>query len=489
MNHHTVAPLIPISLLLALGGCGSGGTVATNQARDGAEPVLPASDGSTTAAGERLACGLISGPGEDLLSALAATPDGGLIAAGTFEGRADLDPGADEEMRGQEDGRAAYVISLDAEGGVRWARDFGGPSIEVSALATAGEDTLVVGTFQGELDLGSGTTLRSDICGSGWELFVIKLNGRGETVWARAITGASWISGQDLALADDGSIRLAGTFEGTVDLDPGRGEVLRTAAGLKGAFVIALDSEGAFRWASTFGGDWLGSVLRLAAGPSGSVMVLGSFQGTLDLDPGQTEDLRRSRGSYDIFLVKLDAQGQARWARSFGGPGLESPRGMIARSDGSMVAAGDFEDSIDLDPGEGSAEHQVDAGSASFLVSLDGEGDFQWGSTQPAIGGLAALPDGSVLVGGSQGRAALTLRRISPLGEGDGSVELPLQSGDDPSASAAQVTSIRAVAARSPGQATIGGLLVTSLGGAVGSRHLSCRPQGGIDAFLLNVEF
>ncbi len=496
MNPRTAKPSILAAVALALAGCGSScGGVSEGQEthHPGAESAEPHDPEPAAPASEVRECLLLGGAGEDQVSALAATPDGGLIAAGTFEGRIDLDPGPGEEPRGQPGARAAFVVSLGADGELRWARDFGGPRIGVTDLAiTAEGEALVVGSFLDDIDLGPAAALRGHTGAGGWDLFLIKLSPGGDVVWARAISAPTWVGGQGVAVADDGSIRLAGTFEGAVDLDPGEGVAERTPDGLKGAFVVALDAGGTFQWASTLGSDWLGGVLRLAAGPAGTSVLMGSFQGSIDLDPGRETDAHQAAGSYDVFLLKLDAEGRAVWARAVGGPGLDVPGSLVVAPDGSLAAAGSFERTIDLDPGAGASEHRSEPGRTSFLVSLDSAGTFRWGLTSAFVGGLAVTPDGQVLAGttaiaAGEERGALGLLRLDTSGERVAEVSLPVEPAGR--GESELHTAINAVAAPSRDRVVVGGAVVGPIDGGEGGVRFRCRSTGGPDGFLLDLRF
>jgi hypothetical protein len=51
---------------------------------------------------------------------------------------------------------------------------------------------------------------------------------------------------------------------------------------------------------------------------NGNIYLVGSFTVAIDLDPGSGEDLHYTEGSTDVFLVKLTAEGDYVWGRSYG---------------------------------------------------------------------------------------------------------------------------------------------------------------------------
>ncbi|MEZ4315788.1 MAG: hypothetical protein R3F14_47835, partial [Polyangiaceae bacterium] len=67
-------------------------------------------------------------------------------------------------------------------------------------------------------------------------------------------------------------------------------------------------------WSAIFGDAALQRPLDMAIDPGGNVLLLGTFQGDMQVD----STLLSSKGSNDLFLIKLTPTGTVAWARSFG---------------------------------------------------------------------------------------------------------------------------------------------------------------------------
>ena len=63
-------------------------------------------------------------------------------------------------------------------------------------------------------------------------------------------------------------------------------------------------------------GNDIGS--SVAVDSSGNIYTTGTFQGTVDFDPGAGTTNLTSIGGYDVFVSKLDSSGNLVWAKSFG---------------------------------------------------------------------------------------------------------------------------------------------------------------------------
>ncbi|WP_437737687.1 hypothetical protein [Sorangium sp. So ce1335] len=166
-----------------------------------------------------------------------------------------------------------YVASLGPDGAHRWSRNLGGVEGEMhlgTAVDGAG-NVASLGFFTGTLEF-DGATLTSD----GYDVFVTKASVDGAPLFARRFAAAS-------ALAADaaGNTWLTGTF--TSDADYGCGPLTPRQVGL---FVAGLDPRGDGLCSASFEPSEFGGLSAIAVDPAGSLVVAGTFQGTIDLGDG-----------------------------------------------------------------------------------------------------------------------------------------------------------------------------------------------------------
>ena len=199
--------------------------------------------------------------------------------------------------------------------------------------------------------------------------------------WARTWGGSSDDWGCSVAVDGSGNAYVGGDFCGTVDFDPGPGVDKYSSNGSKDNFLSKFDSSGNFLWACTWGGggdDWGYSV---AVDGSGNAYVTGFFYGTVDFDPGSGVDNHTSVGDEDIFLSKLDSLGNFKWARTWGGIGLDSGEHVAIDVSGNAYVGGDFIGTVDFDPGPGVDNHSQCNGCGIFLSKFDSSGNLNWART------------------------------------------------------------------------------------------------------------
>lgn len=120
-----------------------------------------------------------------------------------------------------------------------------------------------------------------------------------------------------------GDLYISGYFESTVDFDPGLSTFNLTSNGNNDIFICKLNNSGNFLWAKSFGdvnNDYGNSV---TIDTKGYPLILGSFDGTVDFDPGPGTTIINAYGSNDVFINKLDPNGNFIWVKRIGGPGID----------------------------------------------------------------------------------------------------------------------------------------------------------------------
>ena len=206
-------------------------------------------------------------------------------------------------------------------------------------------------------------------------------------VWAKSMGGAGSDFGSAIAVDSSGNVHTTGAFgdrlNPTADFDPGPDTLNLTSNGRSDVFVSKLDSNGDFLWAKSIGGTDHDSGYGIAVDSGGNVHTTGAFRDTVDFEPGPgTFSLTSSVG--DVFVSKLDSNGDFLWAKSMGGTSLDQGNSIAVDSGGNVYTTGFFRGTVDFDPGPGTF-NLTGSGAAKFFVSkLDSKGNFLWAKS---IGG------------------------------------------------------------------------------------------------------
>jgi hypothetical protein len=134
-------------------------------------------------------------------------------------------------------------------------------------------------------------------------------------------------------------------------------------------------------WARTWGGTDLDEGFSTAIDGTGNVYVTGHFWGTVDFDPGAGVDNHTSNGGYDVFLSKLDPNGNFVWARTWGGSDEDHGYSIAIDGSGYAYITGSFGYTVDFDPGPGVDNHTSNGVWDAFLSKFDPNGNFIWART------------------------------------------------------------------------------------------------------------
>lgn len=263
-----------------------------------------------------------------------------------------------------------------------WAKATNGNNWDEANAITTDVDgnVYITGHFMETVDFDPGPNEKNLTAAGGLDIFIQKLDANGDFLWAYQLGGLSWDIGRAIATDKDGNLYTTGFFAGTVDFDPGPNEYNLVAGYYTGAaFIQKLDADGNFVWAHKIQGSYDTTPSDIAIDANNNVYTTGYFQGTADFDPGSgVEELSSVMSSPDIFIQKLDANGNFLWAKQMGGMIADEATSIAIAPDGGVYTTGYFNETVDFDPGPG-IDTLTSAGASSiFIQKLDTNGDFLW---------------------------------------------------------------------------------------------------------------
>ncbi len=233
-----------------------------------------------------------------------------------------------------------------------------------------------VGNFSGtaDFDPGSGVFNLTPFSISNDDAFISKLDADGNFLWVKQLGGPASTRGNGVTVDAAGNVYIVGDFEGTADFDPGAGTANLTPNGATDCYVCKLDANGNFVWVKQL--QDFGTAIAVK---DGQVYTTGYFAGTADFDPGAGTFNLTAGGTLDVFVHKMDTAGNFAWAVNMGGNGVMLSRGIAVDAAGNVHTIGDFNNTIDMDPGAGNSLHTPVDGFDAFVSKLDANGNFVWG--------------------------------------------------------------------------------------------------------------
>jgi len=371
--------------------------------------------------GEFVWAGRIGGNGNVVMYDIALDADNNVYTSLAFGNTVDFDPGPDtHNLSG-----AVAVSKLDSDGNFVWARHFTGGG-QGRAIAVDAGHVYVGGPLGNSTNFDPGGT---DFTLSGTlASFTAQLDLDGNFGWATSVDLSAQIDINNLAVDSAGNVYSSGNFLGGGDFDPGTGTTNLTSNGSHDVFVMKQDSAGDFAWAKQFGGGSQELAWGLAVDTSDNVFVAGTFFNTVDFDPNAgTANLTAS--STDVFVAKLNSDGEYQAAVKLGGSSSESANDVAVDPNGNVLTTGAFYSNLaDFDPGTGTQLLSTAGAGDAFVSKLDNNLTFVTG-----IAGLA-LSDaeldnitttGGIVIGDSSTGDVTVVAPISP----DNSDQLTVISG------------------------------------------------------------
>ena len=191
-------------------------------------------------------------------------------------------------------------------------------------------------------------------------------------MWAKNLTGSTaqdYTNWTTSTIDANENIYLTGRLSGTIDFDPGVGVHSLTSNGQQQAFFVEkLDSNGGFIWANSIGGN-AAYTEAIAIDTENSVYITGGFEGTVDFDPSASSSNLTSTGADDIFIQKMDTDGNFAWAQSMGGTDIDWGGAITLDQNNDILLTGDFLSTTDLDPGVGTANFTSTGSDEDVFVS------------------------------------------------------------------------------------------------------------------------
>jgi hypothetical protein len=266
---------------------------------------------------------------------------------------------------------------------VAWERSFGGSDYEyITQLQQTPDGGYILG---GQSRSGADGNKTSTNYGL-YDIWIVRINAQGRKLWERSFGGSGDDGLSTIALCTDGGFIVGGISD-----SPPSGNKTSPNYGSFDYWMLRLDASGNRLWERTFGGserDFLGGMAQTTDG--GFTVVGDSRSG---ISGNKASPNLGYAGSSDLWVLRLDANGQTLWERTFGDNDNDSGGGVQPTSDGGFMITG-----------------QTSAGALGlydgWLLRLDGDGNKLWertygGDQHEAFWGLVPTTEGGFFIGGS----------------------------------------------------------------------------------------
>jgi len=182
----------------------------------------------------------------------------------------------------------------------------------------------------------------------------------------------------EFAIDNQGDIISVGYTLGDIDLDPSTSNAIFQNNGQEDLFIQKVDAQGNYVWGKLIGGTERDYAYNVATDNSGNIYILGVFQSTVDFNEGGTGGVLTSNGDNDIFLLKLDNNGNFLWVKQIGGTEREFCREIKLDDNENVYLVGRYRQTVDFGLG-GTAHNLTSNGQGdTFILKMNSNGDYIW---------------------------------------------------------------------------------------------------------------
>ncbi len=362
----------------------------------------------------------IGGTQNDYIEIIQQTPEGSYILGGSSHSS---DTGNKSEKNKSATGEGAdyWIVKMQADGSIIWDKTIGGSKQEQLATVQLNPDgsILVGGTSDSPLGADKSEDAQGNYKFS--DFWVVKLRADGSKMWDKTIGGDLEDKLVTMESNRNGNFMLGGSSQSGIG-----GDKTEANKGQEDYWLVQLENKNldAAAWNMAYGGlghDALTTAIQTRDGG----YLAGGFSNS-DSSYFRTQN---SRGQHDYWIVKSNSFGQKLWDKRFGGSQNDYLNHLIQTQDGGYLLAGSSYSGKSGDKSEASKGNQdywivkVDAqGNKQWDKTFGGSGSdelvkiMELASGELVLGGTSNSPTSGDKTQGSQGRTDYWLVKISKNG-------------------------------------------------------------------------
>ncbi len=263
------------------------------------------------------------GNGNDGLENMLNTNDGGFLLTGWTDSQISGNK-TPAYLGGLND---FWVVKVNSNWDIQWQKSFGGNGNDL--LLTSSNTTdggALLGGWSDSSVSGNKTTNNN----GDKDIWVVKIDGNGNKVWDSNFGGTGIDYLKSITTTTDGGALLLGYTSSNIS-----GNKNTSSYGNGDLWVIKINSQGAKVWEKTYGGNGYDEPGMVKTFTDGSILVTGLSQSF-----ASGNKTSGNNGSYDGWVLKLNSTGDKVWERNYGGVGNETVRSTSILNDGSILIGG-----------------------------------------------------------------------------------------------------------------------------------------------------
>jgi hypothetical protein len=233
-----------------------------------------------------------------------------------------------------------------------WVKKADTFTLLTSKVDTAG-NFYTIGQFRGTLDVDLGISIYNltTVSPTIDEYFISKSDTNGNFIWAKKL--------------QDYTYSIAIDSMGNVFIPSANG-------------ISKFDIYGNLIWHKNLTVDPWDSLIFLDN--NNNIFLTGLFVGTKDFDPNSNVHNLTSIGYDDVFLLKLDSDGNFNWVKQIKSNAMSWANSMATDGSGNVYITGDYTAALDFTTSTGNFQLPFEANDEypRYILKLDSSGNFLW---------------------------------------------------------------------------------------------------------------
>jgi hypothetical protein len=319
----------------------------------------------------------IGGLYDDHIESITIDSQGDIYTTGGFKGIVNFAAGTSAFILTSNGDFDAFIQKFNSDGSFAWVKSFGGNSDDYGydvAVDSQG-NIYSTGYFKDIVDFDTDSSIYNLTAnGITTDIFVHKLSPNGDFLWAKQMEGTSNEKSSSIAVDTQSNVYLTGIFGGpfgaTVDFDPDINNVqnFTVTSGTIDVFVQKLNTNGDLIWIKQIQCTSVSDATSMVLDDAGNSYLLGIFNGNITLNSSGSPTVLVSSGDEDIFIQKLNTNGDFVWGKRIGDYQSDRGNSLTIGIDETLYTTGFFEHEVDFDPG--SNDYYLDGDQDCFILKL-----------------------------------------------------------------------------------------------------------------------
>ncbi len=247
----------------------------------------------------------IGGSGDDILSSIKQTVDGGYIL-GSYSNSNISGDKAEASLGGID----YWILKLDFSGNVQWQNTIGGSDGDYlyDIIQTSDNQYLLGGYSNSSISVD-----KTEATNGNNDYWIIKIDDFGDIQWQNTIGG----SGDDILFSIQ-EIPSSGYLIGGKSGSNISGDKSENSLGYLDYWILKLDFSGNVQWQNTIGGNLDDNLTSISKTGDNGVLISGYSNSGISGDKNEA-----LIGIYDGWIVKIDSIGNIQWQNTIGGTGYD----------------------------------------------------------------------------------------------------------------------------------------------------------------------